>query len=173
MTLFCTVWSRLLRKISFPIRLKVRGREKLPCTAFRPDEKLYHGFGADDLDEAGRIKIETIRFPDFSRNWSRFSIPSDVRLRANGKATDGAYSFNVQTARYKSLATPVHDPLTHPVENYAHTEVRQLQEVKSVLDEPPKNRKNKKKVGKARRLEYRQNILNNLAEELPATMAAI
>jgi len=95
-----------------------------------------------------------------------------VRLRANGKVTDGAYSFTVQTARYKSLATPVHDPLKQPVENYAHTEVRELLEGESVLDEPPKNRKNKKKAGKARRLEYRQNILNTLDVELPAAMAA-
>ena len=95
-----------------------------------------------------------------------------MRLRANGRATEGSYSFTVQTARYRSLATPAHDPLTHPVQNYAHTEVRELHEGESVLYEPPKNRKNKKKAGKARRLEYRQNILNNLEVELPATMAA-
>jgi hypothetical protein len=111
------------------------------------------------------IRIETIRFPDFSCNWSRFSLPSDVRYRLNGRPTDGAYAFTVEIARYKSIATPVHDPLYSPMENYSHVEVRELLDGESVFSEPPRCRK-KKKSGRARRLEYRQNLLNGLHVEL-------
>jgi hypothetical protein len=165
-------WLATLRSYSYPRRLRLRGRAVLPCSAFRLEDKLYHGFSVEDLDDLDNIKIETIRFPDFSCNWARFSIAADVRLRENGQPTDGAYAFTVETARYKSLATPVHDPLRRPVENYAHVEVRELQEEESVLEAPPKNRK-KKKSGKSRRLEYRQNLLNQLSVELPAESAAI
>jgi hypothetical protein len=154
-------WLPTLGRHSHPRRLRIRGRAVLPCSAF----------GVEDLDDLDNIKIETIRFPDFSCNWSRFSIAADVRLRENCRSTDGAYAFTVETARYKSLATPVHDPLGRPVENYAHVEVRELQEGESVLEAPPKNR-TKKKFGKSRRLEYRQNLLNRLCIELPAKNAA-
>lgn len=168
------LWKRWLatsKRFSDPRRLRIRGRSALPCSAFEAEEKLYHGFSVEDLDDLDNIKIETIRFPDFSCNWSRFSIAADVRLRENGQLTDGAYAFTIETARYKSFATPVHDPLRRPVENYAHVEVRELIEGESVLEAPPKNRR-KRKSAKSRRLEYRQNLLNRLSIELPAKNAA-
>lgn len=121
-------WPAISRSNSYPRRLRIRGRAVLPCSAFRLEDKLYHGFSMEDLDDLDDIRIETIRFPGFSCNWSRFSIAVDVRLRENGQPTDGAFAFTVATARYKSLATPVHDPLRRPVENYAHVEVRELHE---------------------------------------------
>jgi len=126
-----------------------------------PEDKLYHGFALDDLD-GNHIKIETIRFPDFSCNWARFSQPSDVRFRENGRPDEGAYAFAIVTARYNCIATAVHDPLRVPKENYSHVEVRELIEGESVHDEPPRNRKPKSKKSKKRRLEYRQNLLNSL-----------
>lgn len=87
-----------------------------------------------------------------------------MRYRLNGKSTDGAYAFTVEIARYKSVATPVHDPLYSPVENFAHVEVRELADGESIFSEPPHGRK--KKSGKAKRLEYRQNLLNALQVEL-------
>jgi len=110
--------------------------------------------------------LETIRFHDFSCNWDRFSNPEDIRFRQNGNKTDGCYSFTVLTSRYKSITTPVHDPIQNiEFPNYSHVEVRELFEGESILFEPPKNRK-KKKSRKSKRLKYRQNILNNLIIEL-------
>jgi len=106
-------------------------------------------------------KLEIIRFPDFSCNWSRFSEARDVRLRKNGKSTDGCFSISVETSRYKCLATAVHDPISeHNYENYAHVEIRELTKDEDVYTEPPKGRKLKSQTHKNRRLEYRQNILN-------------
>jgi hypothetical protein len=157
---------RHLRRFNYPPNLRINGRRKLANTAFQDDNKLYHAFDENDIDEGG-IRLETIRFPDFSCNWCKFSTPQDVRYRMNGKTTDGCYSFAVVASRYKNIATPVHDPLEdkkHP--NYAHTEVRELLEGEDILFEPPKNRKGKSKKSKSNRLEYRQNLLNNITIEL-------
>lgn len=82
--------------------------------------------------------------------------------------TDGCYSLTVLVSRYKEIATPIHDPI-HDREfpNYAHVEVRGLFEGEGIYFEPPKNRKKSKAASsKQRRLEYRQNIVNNLFVEL-------
>ena len=150
----------------YPPNLRINGREKLPNTVFLDDDKLYHAFDKDDIEEDD-FRLDSIRFPDFSCNWDKFSIPQDIRFRENGKMTDGCYSFTVCTSRYKNYATPVHDPIEdekHP--NYAHTEVRELLEGEDILFEPPKNRKPKSKKSKSIRLEYRQNLLNNITIEL-------
>ncbi len=68
------------------------------------------------------------------------------------------------TARYKTLATPVHEPLCRPVENYAHVEIRELREGETVFDEPPRDRSRRK--SKILKLEYRQNLLHNLEIEI-------
>ncbi len=145
----------------YPSRLKINGRKKLSNDEIKDEEKLYHGFNKNDLDDNDNLSVATIGFPDFSCNWSKFSEPEDIRYRENGSKTDGCYSILVKISRYKSYATPVHDPLAQPLENYSHIEVRELYDGESVYFEPPKNRK-KKKSGKSRRLKYRQNILNNL-----------
>jgi len=115
------------RKDRYPECLRINGRFKLPSSAFKETDKLYHAFDNEDLDEQVEIKLETIRFPDFSCNWNRFSKPEHIRYRKNGKKTDGCYSFTVQVSRYKSVATPVHDPINDRFfPNYAHVEVREL-----------------------------------------------
>jgi len=149
-------------------RLKIRGRPKLGPNDFVPEDKLYVAFDTDDIEPvSGELIPERIRFPDFSCNWSRFSKPADVRLRPNGQAGDGCYSFTVAVARYKELATTVHDPISKAnYENYAHVEVRELRHGESVYSEPPRGRKSSSKGRKNLRIEYRQNIINNRAIEL-------
>ena len=150
----------------YPQELYISGREKRHTANFHGEESLYRGFSQIDIDDAGQIKLESIRFPDFSCNWSRFSAPHHVRYRQNGDMTDGCYSFSVETARYKNLANVVHDPvddIEYP--NYAHVEVRRLMGGESVDFEPPKGRKWKN--AKSLKLEYRQNLLNNHRIELP------
>lgn len=151
-------------------RLAIGGREKLAPSEFKDVDTLYVGFDSEDVDAYDNLKIERIRFPDFSCNWSRFSIPSDVRLRPNSQPTDGCYSFTVNVARYKQLATPVHDPIAateqQNYENYAHVEVRELLPGEPPDSEPPRGRKPGSRDRKKLRLEYRQNILNNRLTEL-------
>jgi len=129
--------------------------------------------GCDDEDFVnGELRIENIRFPDFSCNWSRFSIPHDVRFRPNAKATDGCYSFTVATARFHSYANPVHDPIQDPdYENYSHVEIREVFEGEDPLSEPPKKRKKDNRLYRDRRLLYRQNIQNSYRLELPVGAA--
>jgi hypothetical protein len=148
----------------YPNRLKLRGRRKLPCAEFRQDDRLFRAATLADLDDQGRPVVERIRFPGFSCNWSRFSEPADVRLRHRGLATDGCYSFTVETSRFRSYATPVHDPLESPVENYAHVEVRQLMPGESVLAEPPPDQE--RKGARSEKLAYRQNLSNNATLEI-------
>ncbi|SRR5713101_6373645 len=158
-------------------RLKIRGRPKLGPRDFALEDKLYVAFDADDTDPVGDdLIVESIRFPDFSSNWSRFSNPADVRLRPNGRSDDGCYSLTVRMARYKELATTVHDPVSDEAyQNYAHVEIRELQPGESVYSEPPRNRKSSSRGRKNLRLEYRQNIINHhiieleIGEELPKT----
>ncbi len=158
---------RFLKNDRYPDCLKIKGRPKLPTSSFKEADRLYHAFDNEDLDEYENIKLETIRFPDFSCNWSRFSKLRHVRLRKNGKKTDGCYSFTVKVSRYKSFATPVHDPISDRIfPNYSHVEVRELFEGEDILYEPPKNRKKKSKKRKSIRMEYRQNLLNNKFIEL-------
>jgi hypothetical protein len=131
-------------------------------------DRLFRGFKKADLNEGSdRIELNAISFPDFSCNWSRFSEPKDIRIRENGRPTDGCFSFSVETSRFNDMATPCHDPLP---ENYSHTEIRQLKQDEPITFEPPKKRKlESNNWGKTKRQLYRQNIINHLKIELEAT----
>lgn len=148
-------------------RLRINGREKLPPTAYDPDDRLYRGYSIDDLDDLDQINANSLRLPDLSCNWDRYSEPEDVRLRRFGQPTDGCYAFSVETARFDRIATPVHDPLNDaPYENYAHTEIRELLPGEPLDTEPPKQRKMKK--WKARRAKWRRHVVQNLMMEIEA-----
>jgi hypothetical protein len=136
---------------------------------YLPHDKLYRGYRKNDLDDGEKsLCVNAISFPDFSCNWSRFSTPDKIRERENGKPTDGCYSFTVDVSRYNDMATPCHDPIFP--QNYSHTEVRQLTSAETIDVEPPKQRKlTSNNWSKSKRLEYRQNIVNNLIIELEAT----
>ncbi len=152
---------------AYPSNLKINNRPKLSSSEFKNDDKLYHGYDEYDVDDFGKIKTDTIRFPDFSCNWARFSKPGDVRYRENANITDGCYSFTVQTSRYKKIANPVHDPISDKAKtNYSHVEVRQLLPDESFDFEPPRGRTLKSKRYKRERLEYRKNLQLNLIIEL-------
>lgn len=152
----------------YPKELYINDRPRLPVIEFKSEEKLFHGFTKDDLSENNEIIPESIRFPDFSCNWSRFSKPIHVRFRENGSLDDGCYSFTVETARYEEMANVVHDPIDDPeYPNYSHVEVRRLKEGENINIEPPKGRQ--WKSGKTRlsaKMRYRQNIKNNLLVEI-------
>ena len=146
----------------YPKHLKIRGRKKLGPHDFNSNDLLYRGYTKNDLDDNGEIDTASIKFPDFSCNWSRFSFPKDIKYRENGSKKDGCYAFTVEIARYNNYATPVHDIIYIPKENYAHVEIRLLHEGESVFSEPPKDRKPKKtNIQRCKKLEYRNNIINN------------
>lgn len=150
----------------YPQNLLIKGRKKLPTSSFQDQEKLYRSFDKDDLDENDKIKLETIKFPDLSCNWSRFSIPKDILFRRNAKKTDGCYSFTVINSRYKRMATPVHAPIEdNKFPNYSHVDIRALRENENIHTEPPKRRKIYSRIKK---IEYRQNLLNTLYIEMDA-----
>ncbi|HTN43852.1 MAG TPA: hypothetical protein VMN77_08665 [Nitrospiria bacterium] len=155
---------RFLKQGSYPKTLLIKGRTKLSSSAFQDDDKLFRAFQKDDLDENENIRLETIKFPDISSNWSRFSVAKDVKFRKNGLKTDGCYSITVLVSRFKKIATPVHHPISDCVyPNYAHVEIRVLYEGEDVLFEPPRGRKIKPK---SKKLEYRQNLKDSLQIEL-------
>jgi hypothetical protein len=149
-------------------RLKIQGRCRLKPADFDSGDKLYVAFDEGDINpDTGDLIVERIRFPDFSCNWSRFSEPADVRVRPGGRSDDGVYSLTVQMARYKELATTVHDPICkEDYENYAHVEIRELCPGESIYSEPPRGRKLRSSGRKKLRLEYRLNIVNNRTIEL-------
>ncbi len=152
---------------NYPKYLLINGKNRLTPADFLPQDKLYRGFVIDDLFIDNKINFKTIRFPDISCNWGRFSNPEDVRLRPNGENTDGCYSFTVESSRYKNIATPVHDPIDEKeYENYSHVEIRELYDGEDILSEPPRDRK--RKGGKSRRQEYRKYISINVNIELDA-----
>ncbi len=151
---------------NYPKNLHINGRKKLPTTSFKDEDKLYRAFDKSDLDEDENIKFESIKFPDISCNWSRFSKPKDILFRKNAQSTDGCYSFTVVTSRYKKMATPVHNPIEDDkYPNYSHVEVRVLKDHEDIYFEPPKGRKLK---SKSKKMEYRQNFLNSLYLEFNA-----
>jgi hypothetical protein len=158
---------------NYPSHLRFNGRIKLSTRDFKSSDKLFHGCEKSDINEnlpEPKPKLETIRFPDFSCNWDRFSSKEDIWFRKNGKPTDGCYSFTVETSRFENIATPVHDPLKEDdYENYAHVEVREIYADKgeNIYFEPPKGRKIKSKKRKDLRQKYRQNIVNNSNVDLP------
>ncbi len=151
----------------YPKHLLINGRNRLTPADFLPQDKLYRGFVIDDLHIDNKINFTTIRFPNTSCNWERFSNPEDVRLRPNGKITDGCYSFTVEASRYKNIATPVHDPINESeYENYSHVEIRALYDDEDILFEPPKDRK--KRGSKSRRQKYRKYISMHITIEIYA-----
>lgn len=144
-------------------RLECRGRTALDVTAFAESELLFRGFRFDELDVDGRIDIETLRMPDLSCNWSRFSAPDDVRRRMAGCENDGCYAIKVSDVRYEKFATPVHDPLCQSQpENYSHAEIRELLDGEAANSIPPKNRKPAGKRRKMLRLNWRTYLVNQL-----------
>jgi len=157
----------------YPQRLICWNRKKQPSGSFKDPDKLFHGFSKPDLDENYKLRLETIRFPDFSCNWDRFSIMSDVRLRSKGNLSDGCFSINVSQYRFQNTATPVHEPICFDKDkgqppNFSHVEVRLLKDGEAIHLEPPKNRKLDSKTEKKRRLEYRHFILQSIKVELDA-----
>jgi hypothetical protein len=131
---------------------------------FEPSERLFRGFQLSNIvAETGEIDTDSIKFPDFSCNWERFSKPEDVKRRAGGRETDGCYAFTVEVARYLNMATVCHDPMP---DNYAHVEVRSLRPGESVDYEPPKKRKFRPE---SKKFEYRQNIIYNLQRLIEPT----
>jgi hypothetical protein len=154
----------------FPARLRIAGRQRLSPRNFAQDDLLYRDFRLDYLNEQGEIEANTIRFPDLSCNWSRFSLPDDVKYRENGLNTDGCYSITVEFSRFQNIATPVHDLIQNvEFENYAHVEVRELKPEEDIFIEPPKGRKPNGKKAKKRRSIYRRHICQNLTVEFEPT----
>ena len=62
----------------YPKCLLINGRKKLPTSSFQDQDKLYRSYNSEELDENDKIKLERIKFPDLSCNWSKFSEPEDV-----------------------------------------------------------------------------------------------
>ena len=145
--------------LKIPEHLKINKRQALPNSEFVDSDLLYRSFVKSDLDENGYLKLETIRFPDLSCNWARFSKPEDIWYRENGSVKNGCYAFSVKESRYDNIATPVHDPIelsgNSCIENYSHTEVRVLKQGQSFLDDIPKDQR---LTNKTKKIEYRQNI---------------
>jgi hypothetical protein len=155
--------SSPLSTISWRERLACRGRPTLSPSDFAPRDQLFRGFKSDEVDDGGAIDIDTLRLPDMSCNWSRFSVAEDVRYRMPGCEKEGCYAFTIEVARYKSIAIPCHDPICGvESENYSHVEIRELLENESDTFVPPKGRKSRGKQRKVLRAEWKTNIVNNL-----------
>ena len=147
-------------------RLSCRLRKKHQPAKFRPDDLLYRDFAVDELDDDGNLDVNTLRIPDMSCNWGRFSKPRDILYRPRGSLTNGCYSLTVATVRFKVFATACHDPICgERPQNYSHIEVRELYEGESVTSEPEKGRKKRRK---ALRGEWKTNIINNLNTRIEA-----
>jgi hypothetical protein len=123
------------------------------------------------LDDNGNVDVASFESRDLSCNWDRFSIPADIRHRPSGRETDGCYSMNVETARFKNRATPCHDLIATPdYQNYAHVEIRWLNVGEPTDFAPPHGRNpGKSKTAKALRLEWRTNAVRNLKFEIQPT----
>jgi hypothetical protein len=152
-------------------RLAIRGRPTLSLADFLVADRLFRGFSIADLDEHGDIDVASFETRDLTCNWDRLSIASDIRHRPNGRNTDGCYSLSVETARFKNLATPCHDPIaTADCENYAHVEIRWLNSGEPIDFEPPHGRTpSKSKTAKAARLDWRTNAVRHLRIEIDPT----
>jgi hypothetical protein len=150
--------------------------KKFTPSDYKDDDKLYRGYRLENIDKASNdIKLDTIRFADFSCNWSRFSKPEGVKERYRGSPADGCFSFTVKAARYKNMATPCHDPQPNEryphTNNYSHTEVRQLMSGELISIEPPHGRKlDNYNWCNTNKIEYRQNIINEKTIEFEPTM---
>lgn len=131
---------------------------------FNPKEKLYREFNQSDLLPAtNTLEVNAISFPDLSCNWSRFSLPKDIRKRENANPSGGCYSFTVQVSQFENMATPCHDQMKS---NFSHTEVRQLKIEEQIDFEPPKKRKLKGHNWNSQKLRYKQNIINKKTTEI-------
>jgi hypothetical protein len=152
-------------------RLAIRGRPTLSPVDFQATDRLFRGFSLADLDDHGEIDVASFEPRDLSCNWERFSVTSDVLHRPNGRETDGCYSLSVETARYRELATPCHDPINSPpLENYSHVEIRWLNSGESVASHPPHGRTpSRSKTAKAARLNWRTNAVRQIRIEFEAT----
>jgi len=161
------LYTNILRcfhnKKQIPIRLIKGSRETYDVNKFKDNQRLYRSCRLEDFGEDGKIRLETIRFPDLSCNWSMFSEPQDVWYRENGSINDGCYSFSIKASRFKNLATPVHDPLD---DNFSHTELRAVKQ-EATEDEKSTPLKGHK-MSKAKRAEYRANIRGNMRIDLVA-----
>ena len=145
----------------YPENLFINNRPKLPICELKDEDILYHSFSKDEMDDNGDIEVNSIRFPDFSCNWAKFSKPEDLKYRENGQPLDGCYAFTIEVAKFCNFALVVHDPIYDLIfPNYAHVEVRTLQTTDPVDKpdfEPPKNQK---KPSKSNRLTYRKNLVS-------------
>lgn len=141
------------------LRCKLRRTAKCSPSDFRGNDLLYRDFRNDELDDEGILDTNTLRLPDMSCNWDKFSQPEDILHRARGSLSNGCYSINVETVRYKNFATPCHDPICcEQPHNYSHVEVRELYDGEETTFEPPKKRKKRRK---ALRAEWKTKIIEN------------
>ena len=151
-----------------PPPLACNGRDKESIDSFKESDLLYVGYRLANVDpKDGRLSTDSIRLPDWSCNWDRFSRPEDVRARERGLVTDGCLSISICDIRYREYATAVHDPICNqPLENYSHCEVRTVQQGVNVHTEPPRNGS---KRGKQDRLAWRRHVRNKLQIVIEAT----
>jgi hypothetical protein len=152
-------------------RLAIRERRTISNAEFSALDRLHRGFSLADIDDNGNIDVASFESRDLSCHWDRYAIPSDIRHRLGGRQSDGCYSITVETARFRELATPCHDPIEQlAYENYAHVEIRWLNPGESVEFTPPHGRKNRSgKSAKADRLAWRSNAVRHLRIELDAS----
>lgn len=72
--------------MTVPEHLHINGRTE--DQSFTENDHLYRGYTFEEYDFLeDAIKTETVKFPDFSCNWNRYSEPVDVRYRLNGRKT--------------------------------------------------------------------------------------
>ncbi|MGR3180025.1 MAG: hypothetical protein ACUZ8E_18445 [Candidatus Anammoxibacter sp.] len=70
-------------------------KKKFKPSDFKVNNNLYRGFDNDDLlPNTDDIDVNTIRFPDVSCNWDRFSDPEDIR-KIEGRRPSTATPFFV------------------------------------------------------------------------------
>ena len=161
----------MLLHIEYPQHLSCDGRTKQPIVSFVANDILFLGYRLANLDSESKLKTETIRLPDWSCNWGKYSRPEDVRVREKGQPTDGCLSITVEDIRYNDFATVVHDPICGvETENYSHCEVRAVQPGFTVNDEPPKNAsKRDNRSAKDLRHAWRRHVRNRLQFIIPAS----
>ena len=116
-----------LNNSHIPERLLKGNRQ--PEQRFAPDERLFHRFNKM-MKENKHLYPSSIRFPDFSVNREKLSLPEDVLLHEYPKYLKwGIVSFKVKDIpepiaadnRTEYEFKVVHDPIDF---NYAHSEVR-------------------------------------------------
>ncbi len=109
-----------------PDRLLRKGRPA--CQRFEPDERLFHRILKEHVVD-DRVDSPGVRFPCFSVNREKFSLPEDV-LRPS-YPDHGICAFRVADVP-KGPRRPTPSPYTYTFdvvhapeeENYAHSEVR-------------------------------------------------